>query len=112
MSRTRAQLVSKALSILQEEGSGQSLSSEDSELVDAAVDPLVAELASSEVLVIGDLAAIDDDIFLPLARMLANEVGDDFGHPYSEDYRALQERRIKRVTASSPTYAPQATDYF
>jgi hypothetical protein len=112
MPRTRAQLVAKALSILQEEGSGQPLSNEDKTVVDDAVEPLAAELASSEVLLIGDLEAIDDDVFLPLARMLANEVGDDFGRPYSEDYRALQERRMKRVTASSPTYAPQTTDYF
>jgi hypothetical protein len=112
MSRTRAQLVSKALSILQEEGAGQPTSSEDSELVDAAVEPLVAELQSAGVLVIGNLNAIDDDIFLPLARMIANEVGDDFGRPYSEDYRLLQERRIRRVVSQGPLYTPLATDYF
>lgn len=112
MARTRAQLVSKALSLLQEAGSDGALSDDDKELVDGAVDPLVAELASNNVLVIGDLSAIDDDVFLPLARLLANEVGDDFGRPYSEDIRLAQEMRIKRVTALNATYAPQAPDYF
>lgn len=112
MARTRAQLVSKALSLLQEEGAGQSLSDEDKELVDGAVEPLVAELASNNVLVVGNLNAIDDDIFLPLARLLANEVGDDFGRPYSDEIRIAQEMRIKRVTALISTYAPQTPDYF
>lgn len=112
MPKTRAELVAKALSILQEEGSGQSQAAEDAAVIDAAVIPLTSELAASGVLTIGDLEAIDDAVFLPLARMLANEVGDDFGRPYSEDYRLAQEIRIRKATAQGPLYTTLATDYF
>lgn len=112
MSKTRAELVAKALSILQEEGSGQPQAAEDTAKVDECVVPLTSELAASNVLTIGDLEAIDDAVFLPLARMLANEAGDDFGRPYSEDYRFAQEVRIRKVTALGPLYVTLATDYY
>lgn len=112
MPKTQAELVAKALSILQEEGTGQSLAAEDTTLVNDAVVPLTDELAATGVLRIGSLDEIEDAVFLPLARMLANEVGDDFGRPYSEDYRLVQERRIRKVTATGPLYTTLETDYY
>ena len=112
MSKTRVELVAKVLSILQEEGAGQSLSNEDKAKVDENIIPIKDELKSSGILVIGDIEAINDDIFLPLARLIANECGDEFGMPYDDAKRALAERRIKRVTAVKVYFQPQSAEYF
>lgn len=112
MPKTRAELVAKALSILQQEGSGQPQAPEDTAKVDECVVALTSELDANGVLTIGNLDEIDDAVFLPLARMLANETGDDFGRPYSEEYRLAQEMRIRKVTATGPLYVTLATDYF
>lgn len=112
MAKTREELINKALSLLQEEGAGQPVGDEDYAKFDEAVAPLLAELSGAEVVTVGNVDEIDDAIFLPLARILMNEVGEDFGRPTSDDFRALQERRIRRVTASGPTYQTMTTDYF
>lgn len=112
MPKTQAELVAKALSILQEEGAGQPQAEEDTAKVDECVVPLTKELRDAGVLTIGDLDEIDDAVFLPLARMLANEAGDDFGRPYSEEYRLAQEKRIRRVTSTGPLYVTLASDYY
>ena len=112
MPRTRTQLVNKALSLLQEEGAGQSIAAEDSELCDAAVDPIVAELAAAGVVTIGNIDEIDEAIFLPLARILMNEIGEDFGRPTDPAFRLECEARIRRVVAVGPLYVPLQADYF
>lgn len=112
MPKTRDELVRKAISLLQQEGAGQSVDSEDYATFDEAIPPLLAELSEAEIVTVGDVEAIDDAVFLPLARILMNEVGEDFGRPTSEDFRTAQERRIHRVLAAKPAYTTLAADYF
>ncbi len=113
MANTIDTLVSKALSVLEELGAGQLQSDEDTKLVKDAATPLIASLITTTVLPQDfDSTAIDDATFLPLARLLANAVGDDFGRPYSEDVRVIQEAQLRRVTASGPIYSTLAADYF
>ena len=73
---------------------------------------LISRFEKANILVIGDIEAINDDIFLPLARLIANECGDEFGMPYDDVKRALAERRIKRVTAVKVYFQPQSAEYF
>lgn len=112
MPKTRAELVNKAISLLQQEGAGQSVDAEDFNTFNEAVPPLLEELSEAEVITVGDVEAIDDAVFLPLARLLMNEVGEDFGRPTNEDFRTAQERRIRRVLAAKPLYTTLRTDYF
>jgi hypothetical protein len=112
MPKTRAELVNKAISLLQQEGAGQSIDDEDFQTFDDAVEPIIAELSEDEVVTVGDTDAIDDAVFLPLARILMNEVGEDFGRPTDPAFRLECEARIRRVVAGKPLYTTLATDYF
>jgi len=112
MPKTRAQLVNKAISLLQEAGADQSIDDADFQTFDDAVEPLIAELSEAEVVTVGDVEAIDDAIFLPLARILMNEVGEDFGRPTDPAFRLECEIRIRRVASAKPLYTTLRTDYF
>lgn len=112
MPKTRAQLVEKAISLLQQAGAGEPIDAEDFQTFDDAVGPLLAELSEAEIVTVGDTEAIDDAIFLPLARILMNEVGEDFGRPTDPDFRKECESRIRAVLAGRPLYIPARVDYF
>lgn len=112
MTKTRDELVKKAISLFQQEGAGQSIDQEDYATFDDAVEPILAELSEAEVVTVGDVEAIDDAIFLPLARILMNEVGEDFGRPTDPAFRLESETRIRRVVAGKPLYTTLAVDYF
>ena len=109
---TRADLISKTMSILQEAGVGQPLAPEDSKLLDGALDGLIVQLINGGVLRDFDDTDIDPAVFLPLARLLANANGDDYGAPFSEEKRVLQEASIRRAVTVGPIYSTLATDYF
>ncbi|MDO9364675.1 MAG: hypothetical protein Q7T60_17235 [Sphingopyxis sp.] len=112
MPKTRAELVNKAISLLQQEGAGQSIDTEDFQTFDDAVEPLLAELSFAHIITVGDVEAIDDAVFLPLARLLMNEAGEDFGRPTDPAFRQENENRIRRVLAGEPLYTPARVEYF
>lgn len=112
MPMTRDQLVKKAISLFQQEGAGQSVDPEDYKEFNDAIPPILAELSEAGVVTVGDVDAIDDAIFLPLARILMNEVGEDFGRPTDPAFRQECEVRIRRAVSGKPLYTTLATDYF
>lgn len=109
---TRADLISKTMSVLQEAGTGQPIAPEDRNLLNSALDGLVVQLINGGVLRDFDDTDIDPAIFLPLARLLANANGDDYGLPFSEEKRVLQEAAIRRAVMVGPIYSTLATDYY
>lgn len=112
MSKTQAQLISRALTLLQRLGEGDSPSDGDRELVSDNITPLVAMLSAEGVVNVGSVDEIDDAVFLPLARLLANECAPDFGQPYSDETRARAIMQLNRVLSVPATSQPLATDYF
>lgn len=112
MPKTRDELVKKAISLLQQAGAGEAVDQEDYATFDEAVDPILAELSEAEVVTVGDADAIDEAIFLPLARILMNEVGEDFGRPTDPAFRQECEIRIARAISGGPLYTTLAVDYF
>ena len=112
MPKTRDELVKKAISLLQQAGAGEGVDQEDYKAFDEAVEPILAELSEAEVVTVGDVDAIDDAIFLPLARILMNEVGEDFGRPTDPVFRQECEARIARAISGGPLYTTLAVDYF
>lgn len=112
MPNTRAQLVNEALELFQQEGAGENVDALDYAAFDAAVPRILAELSEADVVTVGDVEAIDDAIFLPLARILMNEVGEKFGRPTDPAFRAESERRIRIVLADRPLYVHSQPDYF
>lgn len=110
--KTRAQLIERALKSIGALEPGESPSVEDSETVDGLIDPLIAQLATDQIAYISDDEAIDLSLFLPLARLLANAAGPDFGSPINEEAKARDEQILRRLTAAKPTFEPLKADYF
>lgn len=102
-SKTRAELIQAALEELKVLAAGQSPSAEDSDKVERALDPLLAELAVREIVYVADSDSVPLAVFGPLSRRLGAEVAGSFGvtdGPSIED----EEWRLQRITAAKPTY--------
>lgn len=91
---------------------GETPAAADLTLIDDLVEPVVAQLYTSEVVAVGNPDAIDDQIFLPLAAYLANEAAPEFAQSKSEDARAIAERDIKRATAVNSFAQPLQAEYY
>lgn len=112
ITKTREDLIARALTELGKLVSGQNVEEDDEQTVDNLVDPLLRQLSIDGVVYVGDADAIDPEYFLPLARLLANEAGPSFGIPKNEDAKLLDERSLRRLTSGRPTYQPLVVDYF
>lgn len=103
--KTRSQLKERAAKSLAIIEPGEALSTEDDATLDDLIDPLIAQLAQDQIVYIDDDDAIDVMFFLPLARLLANLAGPDFGSPINEEAKQRDEQTLRRLTATRPTYA-------
>ncbi|WP_375790877.1 hypothetical protein ACE102_33720 [Bradyrhizobium sp. vgs-9] len=110
--KTRTQLKERAAKNLAVIEPGEALSAEDDDTFDGLVDPLIAQLAADDIIYIQDSDAIEVELFLPLARLLANIAGPDFGSPINEDAKRSDEALLRRLAAATPTYAALKVDYF
>ena len=112
LTKTRTQLKERAAKDLGIIEPGETLSSEDEETFDGLVDPLVAQLAADQIVYIQDTEVIENEYFLPLARLLANIAGPDFGSPINEEAKAQDEQTLRRLSSRRPSYAPAQAEYF
>lgn len=112
MTKTRAELVTRALHKLGAVAAGQSPATEDAQMVDAEVEPIMEDLAQRNIYVWGDPDQIDDMAFVHLADILANSVARDFGVAPDETARLSAEKRLKLL--QPPIYSRQVlrTEYF
>ena len=78
MSKSRAELVTRALKFLGKLRAGQAPAAEDFQSVDDELDPLLENLNTRKIIYIPDPEDIDDAVFQPLARRLAGECAVDF----------------------------------
>lgn len=111
-SKTRAQLIERALKSIGALEPGEAPSAEDSDTIDGLIDPLIAQLAEDGIVLISDPDMIDLDVFLPFARLLANAAGPDFGSPINEQAKAMDEQTLRRLTANKPTGETLKAVYF
>lgn len=112
ITKTRAELVIRALRKLLVVGSGQSPEDEDVELVDGVVDATLADLAARRVVYVANEDEIDVAVFEPLADILADNVAADFGKAKNPAMVDLAEMKLKAITATEPTYETLRNDYF
>jgi hypothetical protein len=112
LTKTRADLVTRALQKLSVIGAGQSADAEDSELVDSFVDSTLVALSSDRIVTVADEAAIPIDWFESIAELLAYNAATDFGRPKDEVGKLAAETRLRRMVASDPTYEVQRATYF
>lgn len=92
----------KALSLVGAYGAGQSASAEDIAICEDAFIPLIAELSANNdaYIVINanrETADLADELFIPLAKLLANEIAPDFGAASDETIRSLMLARIRKL---------------
>jgi hypothetical protein len=103
--KTRAQLIERAGAAIGVKEPGEALSSEDYNTLDNLVDPLIAQLSADQIYYVDDADAIPVEIFIPLANLLGNMAGPDFGSPVNDDAKARDERTLQRIASTRPTYA-------
>lgn len=112
LTKTRSQLRERAAKDLGIIEPGETLSTEDSDTFDGLIDPLVAQLSADQIVYIQDTEAIEVEFFLPLARLLANLAGPDFGSPINEQAKATDEATLRRLASTRPSYEPMQGHYF
>lgn len=110
--KTRTDLIERAATELGALTSGQSLSDEDRDTIDELVDPLVLQLSVDEIADFPDLEQIPSQLFLPLATLLANTAAPSFGQVFSPEVKAMQERYLRKLTATPATNEPVKALYF
>jgi hypothetical protein len=110
--KTREQLIEQAAIELGVKTSGDTLSDEDSDTIDNYVDPLLRQLDLDGVVSIQDSEEIPSEYFLPTARLLANDAARAFGQPYSVEMKMENEKQLRRLTATKPTYETLRSNYF
>jgi hypothetical protein len=102
--KTRDQLIYRALKNLGQIEPGEAPAAEDYAAVDDLVDPLIATLAVNEIYYVADPDEIDNEVYLPLARLLANAAGPDFGSAINEEAKRIDEALLKKISATKPLY--------
>ena len=110
--KTRTQLIERAGAAIGVKEPGEALSTEDYNTLDNLVDPLIAQLAADQIYYVDDADEIPVSIFIPLANLLGNMAGPDFGSPVNDDAKARDERTLLRLASTRPTYAPMKMQPF
>jgi hypothetical protein len=95
--KTRADLINRALSVMGAVGAGQVASANDYALMDALLEPLLAELDLRGVVYVADPNIIDAPFFEHLARLLAARGAIDFGFNPDPAQVAVSEQALRRM---------------
>ena len=115
--KTKADLISEALAILNVAQSGQPLPQETYNRVEQKLTSIVEELNARDVAAVPDLEAVQIAMFLPLAEIVAARVAPDFG-VVGEEYAGLlamasdAERRLRHIVAPKKSWQPLDVEWF
>lgn len=112
MSKTRSDIQKKALDILVGGDVGSSMSDEDATALDGYIDSMVAEINADGITYIADPDTLDDEIFIPFSKLVANAAAEEFGGKSDEEFAKTMRNRLRVLTAQKPGYGPQQADYF
>jgi hypothetical protein len=112
MTKTRNELVIRALKELGVVGSGQTAEAEDFDEIDKAVEPVMSDLATRDIWVWGDPDQYDDDAFDHLAVLLANARARAFGAQPDEQKRLMAELRLRGLKPTILSGRTQEIEYF
>lgn len=110
--KTQTDLIARVLGLLGIIQVGQDPAAEDAELVKGYIPGKFEELARRQILYVQNGGSIDEEYFLPLAKIIANAVGPEFGQAYSPDTDAREEQRLRDINRAPGVYATMRTDYF
>ncbi|ANW00683.1 hypothetical protein [Bradyrhizobium icense] len=110
--KTRTELIQRAAKLLALIEPGEAPATEDYNSLDGLIDPLIEQLAEDQIYYVDDANAIKPAIFEPLARLLANMAGPDFGSPINEEARRRDEQTLRRMGGAKPTGEVMKTEYY
>lgn len=110
--KTRDDLVSRALNKLGVIGAGQTAATEDTAQVDGTVDSVMSDLATRQIFAWGDPDDIDQDAFEHLADCLAVANARDYGLQPDDNVRLMAESRLRQLNLTALSGQPQSVDYF
>jgi hypothetical protein len=107
MSKTRAELVNRALANLGALPAGQTANDEEYDQVDALVTPVIESLSARDIYYVSDTASIPDEAFIALGHCLAWACAPEFGMHNDAAMSALAnqaEAQLKIMQSERPTY--------
>lgn len=112
MSKTREQIQLKVLSILTGGDVGPSPAPEDANTIDGYIDSEVAEINADNTTYIADPDELDDELFVPFCKLVANAAAEEFGAKSDEKAAQQFRNRIRVIKRQTPGYGPQAAEFF
>jgi hypothetical protein len=110
--KTRTELVREAADKLNIVGTGQSLEAEYGEKIDGNVDPLFMQLARDGICEVVNDDFIPAEWFDAIAGLLANVSASIAGKGFDPQVKEYYETRLRRLTASRPSYNVMENEYF
>jgi hypothetical protein len=112
MTKTRADIQFKALSIITGGDVGQAPSAEDAATLDGYIDDEVEELSADGTAYISDPDELPEELFITFCKLVANAAADEFGGK-SDEMKAQQLRnRLRVIVRQTPGYGPQQVEFF
>lgn len=113
MSKTRTELVVRALEKLKVVGAGQMATARDTAFVDNLVIPVLEDLRESQVYAWGDTDQIDDAAFEHIADLLADAAASDFVKArMGAGDRQVIEARLRRLSPYGLSGQRLQVEYF
>jgi hypothetical protein len=109
---TRRELVDQTASKVGALGAGQSLAAEDLDVIDRMVDALFDQLAEDEIMTVGDDEQIPASWSPYLASLLANLVGPDYGIPFTQEVKQVNEAILHKLVRVKETRETLSVDYY
>lgn len=111
MAKTQQDLIVSALQELNALGVGETPSAEDADTIRQYVEPRVAQLAADRVLYVSDVEEIPDEVFIPLAKLIANAAAPKFGQASKPEVDQAEESKLRRQSAATRS-RPARIEYF
>lgn len=112
ITKTRTELVHEAAQKLNIVGTGQPLEAEYAGRIDKSVDPLFMQLATDSICEVVNDQQIPSEWFDAIAGLLGNICANIAGASFDPQIKEYYETRLRRLTASSPSYAVMENEYF
>lgn len=112
MTKSRQELIDRALEELGVISAGQTASAEDVAVIENEIDVVMSDLSTRDVYQWGDPDEFDNDAFIHLALILANSKARPFGVPYDDNLRLRCEARLRQLQPILLSGQPQSVDYY
>ena len=109
--KTRLEVITRALRRIRIVAMDEAATTDQENVAGDALDALVLELDRSHDLHIGNSTQFEDDIFLPLAYLLAAEIAPDFS-VQSPEPRSRALMRLRSVLDPNDYIAPAKAVYY